>query len=156
MLPCWRKQHNRCIVPCNDADTHEWLRAGPVTTLGELFKHLGTDHAAKTFYGFYRTCRLIVLKRKKDAAKSKPQGAPGHASAAGGSSVTGVAGSELQAGAIRSEMLSKWSSTNAKALVEEYIHVKGLPPAYVDAKSPQQLISCGARRPIHVLGKPPA
>ena len=74
MLPCWRKQHNRCIVPCNDADTHEWLRAGPVTTLGELFKHLGTDHAAKTIYGFYRTCRLIVLKKKKDAAKSKPQG----------------------------------------------------------------------------------
>ena len=47
LMPDWSAQRNRCIVPCKNADTHEWLRRGPVATLGELFKDLGTDHTAK-------------------------------------------------------------------------------------------------------------
>ena len=48
LKPDWPAQVNRCILPCQNVDTYEWLRKGPVTTLGELFSHLGNDHAAKT------------------------------------------------------------------------------------------------------------
>ena len=34
LLPDWRAWCIRCRVPCQNADTHEWLRKGLVTTLG--------------------------------------------------------------------------------------------------------------------------
>ena len=79
LKPDWAAQVIRCILPCRNADTHthEWLREGPVTTLGELFKHLGTDHTAKAIYAFYRKCRLVVLKKKMDSRK--PKESPGSA-----------------------------------------------------------------------------
>ena len=90
-------------MPCKNADTHEWLRAGPVTTLGELFMNLGTKYTAKEIYAFYRTCRLIVFKKGK--VQAKPKGAPGSASASQWSSRVGVIGSALQAAAIQAEVL---------------------------------------------------
>ena len=105
-----------------NADAHEWLRKGPATTLGELFRYLGTDHTAKAIYGFYRTCRLIVLKKKKD--HRKPTGTPGSASGSRSSSITGVTGSPLQASAIRAEYPNKRNPTHGDALVDEYVQVK--------------------------------
>ena len=48
--------------------------------------------------------------------------------------------SALQAGTIRAQMLHGSASTNADALVEEYIQVKGLSAEYVDATDQQRLI----------------
>ena len=87
LKPDWPAQVIRCILPCQNADTHEWLRKGTVTTLGELFEHLGTDHTAKAIYAFYRTCRLVGLKRKKDSRK--PARPPGSANGSSRSSIRG-------------------------------------------------------------------
>ena len=62
LKPNWSAQVNQSIVPCQKADTHEWVREGPAITLSELFKLLGTDYTAKAIYAFYRTCRLVALK----------------------------------------------------------------------------------------------
>ena len=99
LKPDWPAPVNRCIPPCQNADTHEWLRKGPVTTLGELFTHLGTDHTAKAIYAFYRTCRLVVLKKKKGSQKRTMP--PGSASGSNGLRSTGVTGSAFQAAIIR-------------------------------------------------------
>ena len=85
LLPDWSAQRIRCVLPCQNVSDYEWLRAGPVVTLGELFKHLGTEYTAREIYAFYRTCRVVVLKRKKDAAR--PKGKSGSASASAGSSI---------------------------------------------------------------------
>ena len=126
--PDWRAQVNRCIVPCQNADTYEWLRKGPVATLGELFKHLGIVQTAKAIYALFRTCRLVALKRKKDSRKR---------TAPPGSAITGVTGSPLQAASIRSEYTR---ATHGDALVEEYIQVKGLNAAYVEEKGKQRVL----------------
>ena len=81
-------------MPCKNTDTHEWLRMGPVTTLGELCMHLGKDHAAKAIYAFYRTRRLVVVKRKKGS--QRPGRLPGSASGSSRPSMIGVTGSAFQ------------------------------------------------------------
>ena len=52
LMPDWTAQCNSCIVPCRNVDTHEWLRVGPVITLGELFVCLGEACTAKAVYVF--------------------------------------------------------------------------------------------------------
>ena len=121
LKPDWPAQVNRCIVPCLNAVTYEWLRKGPVTTLGELFKHVGKNHTAKAIYAFYRTRRLVVVKRKKNRCGRK----------------TGMTGSSLQPSMIRSEYTQELKQTHGDALVEEYIQVKALSAAYVKGKSKQ-------------------
>ena len=110
MMPDWAEQWNRCIAPCNSAASHEWLRKSPVITLGELFQRLGTAHTAKTIYGFYRTRRLVVLKKRK--TQSNPAGPPGSASGGPRSRVTGLTGSPLQAAAIRAELANARNPTH--------------------------------------------
>ena len=110
LMPDWAVQRKRCAVPCQNAIEYEWLRAGPITTLGELFQHLGTEFTAKEIYAFYRTLRLVVLKRKKDAARPKEK--PGSASGSVGSSVLGITRSALQARAMRAETKKQRTPTN--------------------------------------------
>ena len=88
-FPAWEDQTNRVLVPCKGADEWQWHRAGPVITLGELFMALGKNYTAAVIYSFYRTCRLVVLKKGKQAQRSC--GTPSCAS------VTGTTGSALQA-----------------------------------------------------------
>ena len=104
---------SRVVAPCVNASRHQWHRTGPVITLGEMFLALGQSYTAKAIYAFYRTCQIVVLKKKK--ASVKP-GAPGTASGARFLSNRGVVGSPLQAAAIRREHL-----TNADALVRDYV-----------------------------------
>ena len=78
LMPDWAAQRSRCIVPCYNAGMYEWLRSGPVTTLGELFMDWGETYTAKVIYAFYRTCRFVVLTKQKDSARAK--GTPGSAS----------------------------------------------------------------------------
>ena len=65
-FPNWAKQVNRVICPCIDpACGYEWARRGTVLTLGELFLALGREYAAAEIYSFYRTLRIVALKRRK-------------------------------------------------------------------------------------------
>ena len=50
--PDWKYQWNKLTVPCKGNWTHEWVRVGPVTTLGQLFLDLGQKYTAKSIYAF--------------------------------------------------------------------------------------------------------
>ena len=63
--PDWAAQRYRCVVPCASAANYEWVRLGPVVTLGELFVKLGRVFAAKHIYAFFRTLRIVAAKRAK-------------------------------------------------------------------------------------------
>ena len=132
-MPAWHEQKNRCIVPCQCAEQYVWVRASLVATLGELFWDLGGAYTAEAIYAFYRTCRLVVLKRHKTSASR--QWAPGSASAARASGVAGVTGSALQAANIRGIE----ARTNKEALVEEYIQAVGMSADDAVARGQQQL-----------------
>ncbi len=63
--PDWAAQRIRCVVPCANAAGYEWVRLGPVATLGELFMQLGKFFTAKHIYAFFRTLRVVAAKRAK-------------------------------------------------------------------------------------------
>ena len=66
LFPNWEKQVTRITCPCVDPDCgYEWARGGVVMTLGELFMALGKEHAASQIYAFYRTLRIVAVKRIK-------------------------------------------------------------------------------------------
>ena len=121
--PDWSQQRNRCVVPCKNAVEYEWVRTGPVVTLGELFLRLGRDFSCRKIYGFFRTLRLVAVKRDKKATSSAP-----------GSASVGVNRGPLQATRIQSEFLKQ------HALVAEYIDLKGLTAEYVEEKGPARML----------------
>ena len=47
LLPDWRAQVSRVVAPCVNNQSHQWHRAGPITTLGEMFMVLGKTYTAK-------------------------------------------------------------------------------------------------------------
>ena len=61
--PDWEAQRYRCVVPCVNTADYEWVRLGPIITLGELFMQLGKFFTAKHIYAFFRTLRIVALKR---------------------------------------------------------------------------------------------
>ena len=126
--PAWEEQTNRVLVPCKIAEQWQWHRAGPVITLGELFLALGQSYTASAIYSFYRTLRLVVLKRGKQAQRSR--GTPGSAS------VTGMTGSALQAAAIRQEFRN-----SQYLLTDEYITVNKFSDGYIKTLTKEQLLS---------------
>eukprot|EP00959_Pyramimonas_sp_CCMP1952_P110425 2310082-Pyramimonas_sp.AAC.1 len=80
-MPAQARQWSRACVPREAVETHERCRQSPVaTTLGELFWDMGRTHTAKAIYAFYRTLRLVALKRDKNSS-TKGSSAPGFASA---------------------------------------------------------------------------
>jgi hypothetical protein len=110
--PDWGNQTQRIICPCISTELYEWRRCARVSTLGELFFLLGEEWPASTIYQFYRTLRVIALKRRKtDSATSKgpASGSPG------------LTGSSLQAATIR-----KAFTCNKDLIIEEYVAVQGL------------------------------
>ena len=70
----------RVAVPIVQSDSvsrlWEWRRVCNVTTLGELLLYLGHRHAAKQIYYFYRTLRIIAVKRQKYPRTAGPALAP--------------------------------------------------------------------------------
>ena len=104
--PAWEKQTLRTAVPCRNHADYYWHRCGRVVSLGELFLILGTWLTAATIYQYYRTLRLVALKKAKDSKR------PGTASG------TGVSGGPMQASAIAKTLLHP--PTNADLLVDEY------------------------------------
>lgn len=113
-----------------NAVDYEWVRTGPVVTLGELFLRLGRDFSCRKIYAFFRTLRLVAVKRDKTARSA----APGSASAGSGSTVVGVSRGPLQATRIQSEFRKQ------DALVAEYIDLKGLTTEYVKEKGPALML----------------
>ena len=106
LRPDWKEQVSRITCPCLDPECgYEWARGGKVITLGELFLALGKQYTAAQIYSFYRTLRLVAVKRRK------LHGA--HGSASG--SATGVTATEFQAARIRLE-----HTPNKHQLVAEY------------------------------------
>ena len=71
MAPDWRLQIFRARVPCRGAGDFERHRAGSAVSLGELMQALGKQFSAKEVYLFYRSLRIVALKRQKG---SKSQG----------------------------------------------------------------------------------
>ena len=108
LVPNWDAQVIRMRVPCLGTNAFEWHRIGEVVSSGELMQALGKGFTAKQVYYFYRTLRIVALKRPK---KSQ---APKSASAAVGMSVSGHRASQLR----REE--------NKHQLMNEYAAVKGV------------------------------
>ena len=128
LFPAWEDQTNRVLVPCKGADEWQWHRAGPAITLGELFMALGKNYTAAAIYSFYRTCRLVVLKKGKQSQRSC--GTPSSAS------VTGMTGSAFQATAIR-----RINRNNRDLLVHEYGVVNRIFNDYMETMITAQLLN---------------
>ena len=107
----FQQQHLRVIVPCAGTTEYEWRRTGVVVTLGELFILLGEKWAAAAIYYFYRTLRIVALKRRKNSSAGAP--ASGRA--------TGLTGSEFQAAKIR-----EFYKSVKTQLVDEYAAAMGI------------------------------
>ena len=111
LSPDWGRQRYRVLVPCVGTEKYQWHRTGQVVALGELFMALGQTCTASAIYSFYRTCRVVVLKRVKGKSVTRP----------GSASLGGMTGSSLQPAQIRHNLL-----TNKEQLVEEYAEANGL------------------------------
>ena len=106
LRPDWKEQVSHITCPCLDPECgYEWARGGKVITMGELFLALGKQYTAAQIYSFYRTLRLVAVKRRK------LHGAHGPASG----SATGVTATEFRAARIRLE-----HTPNKHQLVAEY------------------------------------
>lgn len=108
--PDWGKQSLRATCPCTGAARYVWRRVGHVATIGEFFLALGRQWPASSIYDFYRTLRIVALKRRKGMSAAPASGR-----------VAGVTHSSLQAAQMRRSVVS-----NKDLLVEEYVAAKGL------------------------------
>ena len=114
LVPHWDGQWNRLQVPCWGTDSYMWFRIGKVITLGELFLALGRVYTAASIYAFYRTLRIVVLKRPKGRSYT-----PGSASA-----WTGLTASPLQASTMKRNLC--FDTTTQEYIVAEYCEAVGL------------------------------
>ena len=115
LAPNWPKQWNRLQVPCVGTGFRMWFRTGKVITLGELFLALGRVYTAASIYAFYRTLRLVVIKRRPQKSYS-----PGSASAS-----TGLTHGPLQASSMKRSLCL--DSTTKQYLVADYCEAANLP-----------------------------
>ena len=112
-MPNWAEQVSRVTCPCmNWGCRLEWVRDGKVLTLGELFLALGEHYTAAQTYAFYRTLRIIAVKRRKGKGVSAP---------ASGSVKKCVTQSPFQAARMRLELIP-----NKELLLAEYAAVHNL------------------------------
>ncbi len=114
-MPGWKKQHLRVAVPIVQPDSvsglWEWRRVCNATTLGELMIHLGHRYTAKQIYYFYRTLRIIAVKRRKHPRTVGPALAP---------PLSGMLRSGAQASQIKDALVPQ-----RKRLVAEYLRATG-------------------------------
>ena len=135
LMPDWDEQWNRLQVPCTYAPGHMWFRTGRVITLGELFLALGEEYTAKAIYAFYRTLRIVVLKRRKSHSKKLGSGRTWR----------GVTGSPLQASRMKFSFSSE--DTIKKYLVEDYCEAMGL----ADKQITKQKVDAAVRHMHKIL-----
>ena len=114
LMPNWDGQWNRLQVPCRGTKQYMWFRIGKITTLGELFLALGRDCTAASIYAFYRTRRIVVVKRRPTNSYK-----PGSVSAR-----TGLTAGPLQASSMKRSVCS--NTTTQEYLVADYCEAVGL------------------------------
>ena len=105
---------------------YEWRRTCQVVTLGELFLVLGKRWRASAIYYFYRTLRLVAVKRRKTTS---------------GDAQLGLTRSNLQGAQIRRALV-----INKDQLVEEYAVAMNL-----GEQSPTTELFDSAVRYLHML-----
>ena len=79
-MPDWENQVNRFLVPCRHNYKQHWLRQARGISLGKLFFHHGKTWSVRALYEFYRSCRVLALKKKhhkSSVAKLCAGGMPG-------------------------------------------------------------------------------
>ena len=111
LLPDWKAQTLRTVVPCVSTTDFEWRRTGQVVTLGELFMALGKSWSATAIYYFYRCLRIVATKRQKDSTAGTSL--PGSASGLAGTTSTSLQPSNMH----------KQLQTNKAELVKEYAQI---------------------------------
>ena len=67
-MPDWSNQQYLCVVPCQDAYDHHWLRSTDCSTLGDMFAAIGKEHSAFTIYDFYMS-RMQVARKLGQTAR---------------------------------------------------------------------------------------
>ena len=92
LKPDWHAQKLRVLVPCGGTPDYHWCRDGLVVTLGQLFYILGKNWTAAQIYSFYRTLRIVALKRRK-AVRGGPRD---QALPVTGSLLAGTAGARIK------------------------------------------------------------
>jgi hypothetical protein len=113
LKPCWDRQQFRVVCPCAGTDMYHWARTGLVVSLGQLFLILGKRYTSAQIYHFYRTLRIVAVKRTKGG--SRRQDASGQALPATGSLAVGTAGTAVRRG------MMQWR----EQLVEEFCTLTG-------------------------------
>ena len=63
--PDWDKQVHLCVVPCKGSVACHWRRQTICSTLGDMFKALGTHHSASEIYYFYKTRKIVARKMRR-------------------------------------------------------------------------------------------
>ena len=69
----WLRQTFRALAPCKGTKDFQWVRTGAVTSLGQLFLVLGETFTAAEIYQFYRTLRIVAVKRRKQIRGHSPE-----------------------------------------------------------------------------------
>ena len=123
------------------------FRTGKVITLGELFLLLGREQTAASIYSFFRTLRVVVVKRRKSESY-----APGSASAR-----LGLTASSLQANNMKRGLCLNIQTK--EYLVAEFLEAVGLPNQPksrhllgVAVRHMHKMLLCDLNTP---LGRPP-
>ena len=133
--PNWGAQTQRVECPCVSTTLYEWRRHTKVTTLGELFLVLGKEYPASTIYQYYRTLRVIALKRRQGDSVTKKGSSGGY----------GMTGSSLQAATIRRSFMF-----NKDVVIEEYATLHGLDQKLLTDTSERDVLFNEAVQYIHM------
>lgn len=60
--PDWERERHRCFVPTKGNPEKHWERKVKVTSLGTLFRQLGTKFSAADIFEFYLGLRPVGVK----------------------------------------------------------------------------------------------
>jgi hypothetical protein len=89
--PDWDHQKFRVIVPCVGTREYHWCRETTLATLGHLLLILGRTYSAAQIYYFYRTLRIVSVRRRKDiSGASRDNALPIEGSHAAGACASSV------------------------------------------------------------------
>ena len=72
LQPDWAKQVLRIVVPCAGTDRFQWVRTGPVVTLGQLLLILGRHFSASKILHFIARSGLWPSKDERAEAVALP------------------------------------------------------------------------------------
>ena len=136
LKPDWAQQTWRVVAPCRGTMDFQWVRTGVVASLGQLFLVLGTYFTAAEIYQFYRTLRIVAVKRRKQI-KGQP--------ASANTTATGTQPNVLSGTEIRKKLKGF-----EEQLLEEYAALRGLQLPPVEHVRDRRMIFEAAVQYVHV------